>query len=108
MQPELVLTLPLVEIAAAAVPVAIFVSCYVQVAKVVGLRSRAGRAAVAIVLGQAISDGYWAAAGIRVPTAAFYAVLVGLAATAIAMGLWEAALKRSMESVNSPDKPPDN
>ncbi|MBU0777932.1 hypothetical protein KKF82_06720 [Patescibacteria group bacterium] len=91
------ITIPLQDIAAAGALLSPFVIVGVQMAKSLGVESSRLKALAAIVLGQVLALAHWAVAWEVVPATLFDAVLVGVTASAIAMGLWTAALKQGVE-----------
>jgi len=94
------ITIPLQDIAAAGALLAPFVIVGVQMTKSLGVESSRLKALAAIVLGQALALSHWAVAWEVGPATLFDAVLVGVTASAIAMGLWTAALKQGVEGAS--------
>lgn len=90
--------IPLQDIGAAAALLAPFVVAGVQMLKAVGLGGSRLKSLAAVLLGQ-VSLVHWYVAWDKTPESLFLAVLVGVVASAIAMGLWAKALKPVVEGV---------
>lgn len=85
--------IPLDQLGVSALLLAPIIIAVVQMAKAVGLRGRRRQATFAVLAGQVLALGHWAVAWRHDANTCYYAVLVGIIASAAAMGLWAAALK---------------
>jgi len=88
--------LPLDELVKAAVLLSPLVIVLVEMAKAAGLHGSRRKAWAAILAGQALAWTHWAVAWQQTPETGYSAFLVGVVASAIAMGLWQAALKHGL------------
>jgi len=88
--------LPLDELVKAAVLLSPLVIVIIEMAKAMGMTGSRRKALAAVVAGQALAWAHWAVAWQQTPTTGYSAFLCGLVASAIAMGLWAAALKRGL------------
>lgn len=96
--------LPIEDLAKLAMAMAALVIVIVQMGKACGLTGSRRQAAFAIVAGQVLALAHWVVAWQHGAAMFYYAVLVGTIATALAMGLWESALKRALGK--PPETPP--
>ena len=85
--------IPLADIGVAAALVMPFVVVVVEMVKAIGVKGKRTQAFTALLSGQAIALGHWWVAWKQTPESLFLAVLVGVAASAMAMKLWDKALK---------------
>jgi len=88
--------IPLIQIGEAAAPLALLVIVLVEMAKAMGLSGKRRKAMAAVVAGQALAWAHWAVAWQHAPTTGYDTFLCGLVASAMAMGLWQAALKHGL------------
>ncbi len=97
--------IPLDHIGTAAALAAPFVLVLVEMLKAVGVKGSRLTSACAVVAGQAVVLAHWWVAWPHTPQSLYIAVLVGIAASAVSMKLWDKVLK-AVASVMANTKPP--
>lgn len=99
-------TIPIDQMTVPALAIGVFVFVLMEMAKLAGLSGSRTKSLAALVVGQLLALAHWYVAWPRDLPSLFYAVLVGVAATAMAMGIWQGAFKRVMEQRQPPPEPP--
>lgn len=97
-------SLPIEELGKLALAMAALVIVIVQMAKAIGLTGSRRQAACAVLVGQVLALAHWAVAWKHSAEMLYYAALVGIVATAMAMGFWQSALKRALGEPSKPLK----
>lgn len=85
--------IPLDKLVVAAAIAAVFVGVIVEMLKAVGVKGQRRTSAAALAAGQAILLPHWWVAWPHTPESLFLAVLTGLAASAMAMKIWDKIVK---------------